>query len=96
MNRTDLALAACEGLTDEDLLKRGESGFPKMIDRKRKYASAARLLYAENAALKEKLIKAMEQLELQKNMIQQLEALNVQVNDTTQAQELLKGISKGK
>ena len=95
MNRTDLALAACEGMTDEDLMKRGECGFPKMIDRKRKYAAATRLLLAENAMLKDKLAKALAQIEVQMSMIKQLEALNVQVDDTTEAQELLKGFLKG-
>lgn len=96
MNREQLALAACEGLSDEDLVNRGECGFPKMIDRKRKYAATARMLYAENLILKKQLADAAEQLEQSKQVIAQLESLNVHVEDTTQAQALLNGLlSKG-
>lgn len=56
--RIALALAACEGLTDKDLKERGPRGFLKMIERKRKYATAARVLHAA-AEKQNKQIKAM-------------------------------------
>ena len=60
--RTQLALAACEGLSDAELAERGAQGFAKMILRKRNYATAARALdnanqklAGDNKALKDQL-----------------------------------------
>lgn len=60
--RTQLALAACEGLSDAELAERGAQGFAKMIIRKRTYATAARALdkanqklAGDNKALKDQL-----------------------------------------
>lgn len=88
--RIALALAACVGLPDKDLAKRGPLAFPKMILRKRGYAAAARKLAAENVALKAALAKA----EATIASYQELEALDaLGVSDTTQAQQLLAGIT---
>jgi hypothetical protein len=45
-DRIQLALAACEGLSNEELAQRGAGGFKAMIQRKRLYAQAARELHA--------------------------------------------------
>lgn len=93
-DRTALALAACEGMSNEDLANRGANGFPKMILRKRKYATLARTLaVALQAALKKN--KALEtELAIAKATIAQLEALDKPITDTTQAAELLAGALK--
>ena len=91
-DRTTIALAACKGMTDADLAQRGTAGFAKMIDRKRKYATAARTLAAagnklatENEALKKQVAALQAQLAT-------LEQLDAPVTDTSAAQSLLAGI----
>lgn len=49
--RTELALAACQGMSDEELRQRGASGYANMRNRKRKYATAARILAVANERL---------------------------------------------
>ena len=48
-DRIALALAACEGHTNEELAQRGAGGFKYMIERKRAYARAARHWAYESA-----------------------------------------------
>ena len=96
-NRTALALAACDGLTDQDLADRGPQGFKKMIERKRKYATAARLLTVANVKLAEELKAAKAKLaDLQQKVAtyEAIEKLEAPINDTAQAADLLAGISK--
>lgn len=96
-NRTALALAACDGLTDQDLADRGPQGFKKMIERKRKYAAAARLLTVANAQLAAHLKAAQTKLaELEQKVatFEAIEKLEAPINDTAQAAELLAGIGK--
>lgn len=62
-DRTTLALAACAGISDTELAERGNQGYAKMIQRKRKYAQAARMLAVANAHLAKELAKTLEQLD---------------------------------
>lgn len=51
-DRATLALAACEGLSDQELAERGAGGYLKMRDRKRDYADKFRTLAAAMPELK--------------------------------------------
>lgn len=93
MNRTELALLACEGMTDEDLMKRGQSAFPKMIDRKRHYSKAARVMAAQNEILKRQLTKALKELETAKTSLSMLKPLDAAIIDTSEAKSILKGFA---
>ena len=61
-DRTTLALAACAGLSDAELAERGNQGYAKMIQRKRKYAQAARMMAVANAHLAKELADLMRHL----------------------------------
>ncbi len=95
-DRIALALAACQGLTDDNLAARGPGGFAKMIDRKRRYATAARALDAM-ARLAAARIKTMgQELETVRAQLATLEALDAPVADTSQAADMLAAIAAGK
>jgi hypothetical protein len=92
-DRTTLALAACQGMTDDDLAARGPGGFAKMIDRKRRYATAARALDAM-ARLAAARIKSMgRELEAAQAQLAALEQLDAPVGDTSQAMSMLAAIA---
>lgn len=96
-DRTSLALAACSGLSDAELADRGPQGFKKMIERKRKYAHAARTLVIASAALEAQLSAAqarIAQLEQQVATYKAIEKLDAPVEDTSQAADMLASISK--
>ena len=96
-NRTALALAACDGIPDTELADRGPQGFKRMIERKRKYATAARLLTVVNVKLGEELKAAQAKLaELQQKVAtyEAIEKLEAPISDTSAAANLLAGISK--
>lgn len=95
-DRTTLALAACKGLTDEDLAKRGPAGFAKMIDRKRKYAFAARAMAVTVGTLEKKIADLQHQLALAQAQITSLQELDTPVTDTSDAQAMLAGIFTNK
>jgi hypothetical protein len=93
-DRTTLALAACAGLTDAELAERGANGYRKMRDRKRQYATAARML-AKGMELAEAKIAALEkQLASARKHAAALEKLDIPVTDTTQAADMLAAIGK--
>lgn len=93
-DRITLALAACQGMTDEDLAKRGTGAFAKMIDRKRKYAFAARTLAAAVPTLEKKVAELQHQLALAQAQLASLQELDEPVTDTTEAAALLANLSK--
>lgn len=99
MSRSILALAACEGLTDQELAKRGAGAFAKMINRKRAYAHAARTLKVTAGVMGAELLLARQQLEKAQQDLAQaqatiamLDAMDAPVTDTSAASELLAGI----
>lgn len=101
MNRITLALAACEGLTDEELAQRGAGGFKKMIERKREYATRSHAKELSIGILKiglrtSSVVVAKLQDELAKAhmTIQTLESLNEPVTHVTDATKMLEGIIK--
>lgn len=101
-DRTALALAACQGLTTEELASRGPGSFAKMINRKRAYAAAARTLAASGATVTKELAMARKQLEdaqaalaQAQATIAQLEALEAPIGDTTVADQMIAGLMKG-
>ena len=100
-DRNTLALAACKGMTDEDLAQRGPAAFAKMIDRKRKYATAARTLavggakiLAANKVLEQQVAHLQDQLAKAKAQIALLQELDEPVTDTSIAAELIASFSK--
>ncbi len=93
-DRTSLALAACQGLSDDELAQRGLSGFAKMINRKRTYATAARGLYAVCKKQEQEIAKLQAELAQAKATIAQLEALDAPIGDTAEADQLIAGIMK--
>lgn len=93
-DRISLALAACEGLPNEELVKRGKSGFAKMIVRKRNYAAMARKLAPAYCALQEELAKTKAELVKAQQTIAMLQQLDMPVTDVTDASNLLAGIMK--
>ncbi len=95
-DRTTLALAACQGLTNEELAKRGPGGYLKMRDRKRSYATAARVLATGMDAADLKIAQLQAELEAAKKKIAALEQIDAPVTDTTQAASVLAGIMGGK
>lgn len=92
-DRTTLAIAACEGLTNEDLAQRGAGAFAKMIERKRKYAFAARTLADTLSAAKKTIDNLQQQLALAQAQIATMQELDAPVPDTTEAAALLASIS---
>lgn len=94
MDRTTLALAACKGLTDEELAQRGPEGFRKMRDRKRQYATAARMLAKGMELAEARIAKLQHELAAARQQLQALEQLDSPVTDTAQAAEMLAGIAK--
>lgn len=93
-DRTTLALKACEGLSDKELEQRGAAGFSKMIERKRKYAMAARILAKANQQLAAEMKKMSIQIKILTAQVETLQALDTPVCDTQQAADILSGISK--
>lgn len=91
--RIALALAACQGLTDDDLAARGPGGFAKMIDRKRRYATAARTLDVVVKMAAARLKDTTAKLELAQAQLASLAALDAPVADTTQAAGMLAAIA---
>ena len=92
-DRTTLALAACQGLDDTELAQRGAQGFAKMIQRKRKYAAAARLLAVANAQLAKELAKTQAALKAAQAQLTTLEQLDAPISDTSQASSMLASIA---
>lgn len=91
--RIALTLAACQGMTDDDLAARGPGGFAKMIDRKRRYATAARALDAVVKVAAARLKDTAAKLELAQAQLAELQALDAPVADTTQAADMLAAIA---
>lgn len=94
MTRTELALAACQGMTDKDISDRGPGGFAAMIDRKRQYAFAARALASANHALQAKLDAALNELAMAKTTINAMEALDAPITADTGVGDMLAAIFK--
>lgn len=92
-DRTTLALAACEGLTDEDLAQRGPGAFAKMIERKRKYAMAARVIASAVPQLEATIASLQQQLALAQAQLATLQELDAPVTDTAEAAALLASLS---
>ena len=92
--RIALALAACEGLSNEELAQRGTGGYKKMIQRKRAYAESARYY----GSVIEKLVPAAEaqakELAAIKASLSMLEQLDKPVDDVSEAAALLAEIAK--
>lgn len=102
-DRTTLALQTCQGLSDEELAKRGAQAFAKMIDRKRKYAVAARTMAAAVGVLQHELAQARKQLQQAQSDLAQaqakiatLEQLDTPITDTSEAASMLAGIATQK
>ena len=93
-DRATLALAACQGLDDTDLAQRGAQGFKNMIDRKRKYAAAARILVVTNQHLAKELAKTQSALKAAQAQITTLEQLDAPVGDTSQALSMLTALAR--
>jgi len=100
-DRTSLALAACKGLTDQELAERGVEGYRKMRDRKRHYAAMARGMAAVILQAKEELEKKDKHIAALTNRIAQMQmtinemqSLDAPVGDTTQAASLLANLGK--
>ena len=92
-DRTTLALAACAGISDTELAERGTQGYTKTIQRKRKYAAAARLLAVANAQLAKELAKTQAALKAAQAQITALEQLDAPVGDTALAAGILASIA---
>lgn len=100
-DRITLALAACEGLTNEELAYRGAGSFAKMIDRKRVYAAEARSNAVAVAMLKVGLMtcktiiaKLQDDIAKAQRTIETLESYDGQIVDTSEAREMLDSILK--
>lgn len=100
-DRITLAINACAGLSDEELIKRGYGGFAKMINRKRQYATAARTFKAASDVVSKELGTAMArlhaaQMELAKaqDTIAALEMLDAPIVDTSEADAMLSAALK--
>ena len=92
-HRIALALAACAGLNDAELAKRGQGAFFAMIDRKRKYAAAARILAVTNELLAKELAQAKKALAAAQAELAEIKALDAPVGDTTQALSMLTALA---
>lgn len=92
-DRTTLALAACQGLSDAELAQRGPQGFGKMIQRKRKYAAAARIMAVANAQLAKELAKTKAALKEAQAQLTTLEQLDAPIGDTSLAAGMLASIA---
>ena len=95
-SRIQLALAACEGLTDEELAKRGAGSFAKMINRKRQYAAAARTLKAASDVMGNELALTIKQMEKAQSdlakaqsTVATMDMLDAPITDTSQADAML-------
>lgn len=94
-DRTALALAACEGLTNEELAQRGAGGFKYTIERKRAYARAARHMHATLHKLVPAAAAQAMELAAIKTNIEAIEQMDKPVEDVSQAAELLANLKKG-
>lgn len=92
-DRTTLALAACAGIDDAELAQRGAQGFKAMIERKRKYAAAARMAALANEVLAQELKQTRKDLAAVKAQLTALEQLDAPVGDTSQAAGMLAHIA---
>lgn len=94
-SRTELALAACAGLSDEELAKRGKGAFAAMIQRKRAYASAARITAGQLEKVSKKLAAQDKQIaELQAKLTAMMAGqLDAPVEDTSMAACVLASIA---
>ena len=92
-DRTTLALAACSGISDAELAERGNQGYAKMIQRKRQYAQAARMLAVANAHLIKQLAQAQAALKAAQTQLTTLEQLDAPVGDTSVAAGMLAHIA---
>lgn len=72
--RVELAMLACDGLTNDELAARGKAGFSKMITRKRMYATSARVLKATRDALADELAQSLKEIESLKAKLFQAES----------------------
>jgi hypothetical protein len=88
--RIDLALAACEGMSDEELAQRGAGGYKAMRDRKRDYAAKFRTLAVGLPAVKKQIdasdteISGLKQkLAVAESQLAQLKALDAPMDDTS-------------
>jgi cell division protein FtsB len=95
-DRTTLALAACQGLSDAELAERGTGGYLKMRDRKRKYSTAAKMLYVAGQKQHAELQKAQARIAQLEAEVAALKALQADVEDTTEAAQMLQAISAKK
>lgn len=93
-DRTTLALAACQGLTDEELAQRGPEGYRKMRDRKRQYATAARMLAKGMEMAEAKIAKLQDQVAKLQARVAALQELDAPVTDTSEAASLLANLAK--
>lgn len=94
MNRAELALMACDGMSDDELVMRGKGAFAGMIHRKRKYADAARKIATVAEAMSIKIKELEEELLLAKQVIADLDALSAPVNDLSEANIILSNLFK--
>lgn len=92
-DRTTLAIAACQGIDDAELAQRGPQAFGKMIDRKRKYATAARIMALTNEHLAQELAQAKAALAAAQAELAEIKALDAPVGDTTQALSMLTALA---
>lgn len=92
-DRTTLALAACAGIDDTELAQRGAQGFKNMIQRKRKYAAAARIMAVANEHLAKELAKTQAALKAAQAQLTALEQLDAPVGDTSLAAGMLASIA---
>ena len=90
--RIALALAACEGLTNEELAQRGPGGFKAMIERKRNYANAARHFAAILKQAGKKVQALQQQLIAQQATMATIEQMDKPVADVSAAAALLAGL----
>lgn len=92
--RIAIALAACEGISDAELQQRGTGGFKAMIERKRAYAGAARLLDAGMGVMKKQLSAATAQAATMAASLKELEASEAPITDTSEAAAILASFNK--
>ena len=92
--RIALALAACEGMSNEELAKRGKGGFKAMIERKRSYAKASRHYHAVLEKLAPMAKAQAKELAAMKASFEALEQLDKPIEDVSEAAALLANIAK--
>lgn len=93
-DRTTLALAACQGLSDTELAERGQAGYQKMRDRKRHYAGLARAVTLALAVQNKHVKQLQAQVAQLQATIAELQNLDAPVTDTSAAAAMLAGIGK--